>query len=409
MISIPEIFPLVPHLDEGKLKIKVDDLEVIPDRNRNKVISLKQTDILNRTKWSLLLAHYEFNHKGINPEIIEFAECGNRVLNIRCKYIMRFTEPFEVANGYYLIPGFPGFVINEIGVVKTLRGDRALKTGDGPYGYPQVALYDPDKCRWRNVAIHILMARTFLHNDEPWSKPFVNHIDGNKINFSLKNLEWVSAKENVEHAQENNLSTDSMACKLKDHLTGEVHFFSSRSEAGRWMNHHGTPHTLYFQAGGSVFPKLFKKRFELRDQSDTTDWYYTTQERRDSIIASVPPFQMRNITTEEVVTSDSISHLSRISSVDRSHIAAAIRSVIPKEIQGYQFREATNEPWPNNPVPVHYRPPARVIFAKSTVTGEKKLLGSTQATASSLGIDKTTVKKRLLDQKPIGEWVLMEQ
>lgn len=409
MISIPEIFPLVPHLEEGKLKVRVEDLEVIPERNRKKVISLKETDILTRTKWSLLLTHYEFNQKGVNPETIEFAECGSKVTNIRCKYIMRFTEPFEVSDGYYLIPGFPGFAINKAGIVKTLRGNRALKHGDGPYGYPQVAVYDPDKSRWRNVAIHILMARTFIYNDEPWNRPFVNHIDGNKINFSLSNLEWVSAKENIQHAQENDLSTDSMACKLMDHLTGEIHFFSSRSEAGRWMKHHGTPHTLYFKVGGKVFPKLFKKRFELRDKTDNTDWYYVTRERREEILNSIPPFQMRNISTGEVITHESISHLSRISGIDRSHITNAIRSVLPKEIQGYQFREASDEPWPNDPVPVHYRPPARKIFAKSMVTGQQRSLGSTTATAAFLGVDKTTVKKRLLDKKPIGEWVLMEQ
>lgn len=52
-------------------------------------------------------------------------------------------------------------------------------------------------------SIHRLLAIMFIPN--PHKKPCVNHIDGNKLNNSLKNLEWCTIKENNIHAYKNNL------------------------------------------------------------------------------------------------------------------------------------------------------------------------------------------------------------
>lgn len=65
-----------------------------------------------------------------------------------------------------------------------------------------------------NVNIHRCMAEVFLPNTENFTQ--VNHIDGNKLNNSIENLEWCTPSQNALHAYRNRLSNSS-------HCSIEVH------------------------------------------------------------------------------------------------------------------------------------------------------------------------------------------
>lgn len=81
--------------------------------------------------------------------------------------------------------------------------ERLLSQYVNKYGYKCVSLQKDNKRI--TLPVHRLVLTTFqpINNDDLQ----VNHKDGNKLNNSLDNLEWVTAKENIEHAQKMGLRT----------------------------------------------------------------------------------------------------------------------------------------------------------------------------------------------------------
>lgn len=77
------------------------------------------------------------------------------------------------------------------------RNLRELTPQETNKGYLRVALFKNGKRKWHKV--HRLVAHAFIPNCE--HKPQVNHIDGNKQNNSITNLEWVTDEENKLHRE----------------------------------------------------------------------------------------------------------------------------------------------------------------------------------------------------------------
>lgn len=66
------------------------------------------------------------------------------------------------------------------------------------WGYRMVVLTVDGKKLYKNV--HRLVAEAFIPNPE--NKRTINHIDGNKLNNCVQNLEWATTRENVCHARD---------------------------------------------------------------------------------------------------------------------------------------------------------------------------------------------------------------
>ena len=83
-----------------------------------------------------------------------------------------------------------------------IQKERLLKPSNTSTGYKKVELCKDGKRK--GFKVHRLVAIAFIPN--PDNKPEVNHIDGNKINNNIDNLEWVTSSENSIHAYETGLN-----------------------------------------------------------------------------------------------------------------------------------------------------------------------------------------------------------
>lgn len=158
-------------------------------------------------------------------------------VSIAVNYSDHDDESWAVCNGFsrYLVSNYGKIVrlpyvntrFNKNGteVHQTFK-ERVLKWSQDQDGYPVVSVITDDGYT-KTIPVHRLVALTFL--DNPENKPTVNHIDGNKKNNHVSNLEWATYKENNNHAITTGLRKSIQRIKCLD--TGEI--YESISDASK--------------------------------------------------------------------------------------------------------------------------------------------------------------------------------
>jgi hypothetical protein len=106
-----------------------------------------------------------------------------------CRECLNIIEEMEneiwkdIPNTHYMVSNFGRAITKSSGIKKIYK----FKSNNQSY-------FRLDQLG----ALHRLVAKCFIPN--PLNKPFINHIDGNKWNNHVSNLEWCTSKENNEHA-----------------------------------------------------------------------------------------------------------------------------------------------------------------------------------------------------------------
>lgn len=129
------------------------------------------------------------------------------------------------------------YEINEDGVIRNVKSKKIIKGYEENNGYIRVRF--ENKCLGGVVrsSVHQLLAEAFIPNPE--NKPEINHIDSNRSNNALSNLEWVTHSENMKHAyNKGRINTKPLEAereKNKVKVTNGELVFDSISQAGEWL------------------------------------------------------------------------------------------------------------------------------------------------------------------------------
>ena len=97
------------------------------------------------------------------------------------------------------IKGFEGrYTISNLGIVRSLLTGKVMKPYITKFGYARINLRIAHSRDYKSYFIHRLVASAFFDNKNNLAE--VNHIDCNRLNNVVANLEWISKEDNIKYS-----------------------------------------------------------------------------------------------------------------------------------------------------------------------------------------------------------------
>lgn len=178
----PDKLRFITYIDGNKQNIRADNL---------KWISASDSSKKNRTN----------KYKG--KPVYQLDE-DKEIIKKYCEKMDGEDEDLEWKE--VKVEGYKIIFVSNTGTVKDNKGKIKKQTLNNS-GYLNVQIRSEEKYKSKAFRVHILVAKGFLGEHEN-PKIEINHKDGNKLNNNIKNLEYVTHKENTIHAHKTGLISE---------------------------------------------------------------------------------------------------------------------------------------------------------------------------------------------------------
>ena len=254
-----------------------------------------------------------------------------------------------------------------------------------------------------SLHLHRLVAEVFIPNPE--NKPFVNHLDGDKFNSCVDNLEWATAQENAIHAYKTGLRSDNIAVKIFDHTSGERIDCYSLQNAGEVIGMDAGYISRYLKSDRKG---LLNNRYMVAKLEE--DW-------EDLLKVSVGDHRRgtaRAVIGTELITNKKIIFASMVAAcefftIQKHRMFTALNGAKKLPILGWSF-EYYDDELPDDAIQPksatrdyshlqNTKRKPKPIEVKNLQTGKVSRYDSVEIFGNEIGVSKNTIQKRMSKNK----------
>lgn len=323
-----------------------------------------------------------------------------------------YKEPVKVNT----VNGIDFYAVKETGWTPVSKCGLVLGRNGVISGYPTGS---NSYLKSYRIPIHRIVATTFIPNTDP-KKIFVNHIDGNKQNNHVSNLEWVTPSENCTHAYQTGLRPDNKHVLAKNIDTGEILEFKTIWECGRhFKTNGGTIHRILNKPQIRPFKLKYDLTFKGNEFNGFTkdDVVMLEENGSNRLVIAINPDNEK----DSIIFSNNRVAASKFGSspgLINWYIGCNGAGKYKNYYKGYRWyylrdysktREQTDklieqsvkelEPYKFNMNPANKKP--KKLRITNLETGETVIWDSIKAYAHSKGVKYNTLEKRILTNNGI--------
>lgn len=298
---------------------------------------------------------------------------------------------------FYSCKEFPKILVSKTGVFVNSETNDALPISYKENFYPTFTYPGGD-----TVLVHRILAFMFVEKPADFENKeyVVNHKDGNKNNFVLENLEWVTPSRNSIHAYETGLRDDNTPIMVKDLRTEKVQRFYSLQECARRFKVNGF--NIHWNLLPSNRGKVSFNYFILIREGDV--WPKIDEDQLGKHRNGRPkPVIVTNVETNTAVIYDSAGSAARSHGFKSSTLRKWMHEHPTTVYNGHLFKYLDDVDLASDIEMVSIgrktvppKKPPIPISVENTETGEIRNYGSTEEFATLMCVPKNTIQKRVL-------------